>query len=145
SVASATMAGPPSRRRSSSSSGNSTYSSHSTAIDQNAPLGVGATATSCSINPYTATVPAVGDAECGCGTIVHATIRLNASAAQYGGRIRQARRRANSPTPPGSVQPAPAGPTASEKPETTRKNTTARWPNISEPVQYGPWLVGKPG
>ena len=86
-----------------------------------------------------------GETECGCGTIVQATIRLNASAAQYGGRIRQALRRANTRAPPGSRQPARAGPTASEKPDTTRKNTTARWPNISQPVQYGPWLAGKPG
>ena len=78
---------------------------------------------------------AVGATECGWGATVQATTRLNASAAQYGGRIRQARRRANRLAPPPSRQPLPAGPTASEKPDTTRKNTTARWPYRSQPTQ----------
>jgi hypothetical protein len=70
--------------------------------------------------------------------------RLNARAAQYGGRILQARRRRNRATPP-CRQPARAGETASEKPDSTRKKTTARRPYNSQPSQKGPELPGNSG
>ena len=88
-------------------------------------------------NPYTATDFAVGESECGCATTHQATARLNASAAQYGGRIRHARRRANSPTLR-SCQPDRAGAIASEKPDSTMNTTTAKCPYMSQPSHHGP-------
>jgi hypothetical protein len=68
-----------------------------------------------------------GGAESGCGTIAHAMMRLNTSAAQYGGRMRQARRWANRALLP-SCQPLRAGEMPSEKPESVMKSATAKWP-----------------
>ena len=42
--------------------------------------------------------------------------------------IRQARRRTNRFTPPGSFHPLRIGTSASEKPETTMNTATAMWP-----------------
>src|SRR4051794_22940239 len=97
------------------------------AIDQNARLGLGTAKTSCSSRPLTATDFAVGIGQPGWARTYQVISRLNPSAAQYGGRIRQARRRANLQVPP-RRQPIRAGPTDREKPESTMKTTTANRP-----------------
>ena len=70
---------------------------------------------------------AVGSSVPGWATTHQATARLNARAAQYGGRIRHARLRANSRTLR-SCHPEREGPIASEKPDSTMKTTTAKCP-----------------
>ena len=69
----------------------------------------------------------VGSSVFGCATTHQATARLNARAAQYGGRIRHARLRANSRTLR-SCHPDRAGAIESENPESTMKTTTAKCP-----------------
>ena len=127
SVTAAAMTAAPRRRTISRRSGRRTYSWASTAIDQNARFGVGAATRFCTRRPLTRTDLASGRACPGGGTTSHATARLKARAAQYAGRIRRARRRANEATPP-SRQPRRAGARASEKPERTMKTTTANRP-----------------
>src|SRR3954451_19928491 len=100
-------------------------------MDQNAPLGTDEPNTSCRSRPYTTTAFASGGAEPGCGTTDQAMMRLNTSAAQYGGRIRQARRCAKRALPP-SCQPLRAGETAREKPDRAMNTTTARCPYSSQ-------------
>ena len=58
-------------------------------------LGLGAPTMFCTSRPLTRTDFASGTPCPGCGTTSHATARLKASAAQYAGRMRRARRRAN--------------------------------------------------
>ena len=117
----------PRRRTISSSSGNRMYSWASTAIDQNARLGLGAPTRFCTSRPLTTTDLASGTPCPGGGTISHATARLKARAAQYAGRMRRARRRANRGNP-SSRQPWRAGDSASEKPDSTMNTTTANRP-----------------
>ena len=68
---------------------------------------------------------------------------LGAGPARSGWRLgstaRYARRRAWRLLPPYWAGPAP-----SEKPETTRKKTTARCPNSSQPSHHGPLSCGNP-
>ena len=133
----------PKRRTTSTIRGNSRYSCVSTAIDQNAPFGLGEPTTSCSSEPNTTTDRNVGLASPGWGTIAHATSRLKISAGQYGGRMRQMRRWAKRPRLP-TCHPRRAGATASEKPDSTMKIATAKWPYTSRPVHHGPLFAGKP-
>ena len=70
-------------------------------------------------------------------------IRLKIKAAQYGGKILQARRWANRSVPP-SCHPRRAGAMAKENPDSTMKTTTARCPYTSQPSQAGPVLAGYP-
>jgi hypothetical protein len=77
-----------------------------------------------SSRPKTATDLPVGSPSPGCGTSVHPTRRLNARAAQYGSRMRQARRTANRFVPP-ACHSWLAGDTAREKPDSTMKMATA--------------------
>ena len=103
------------------------YSWASTAIDQNARLGLGALTRFCTRRPLTTTEPASGAACPGGGTTSHATARLKASAAQYAGTMRRIRRSANRGSR-SSRQPWRAGDRASEKPERTMNTTTANRP-----------------
>ena len=127
SVTAATMTIAPRRRTISSSSGNRTYSWASTAIDQKARLGVGAATRFWTSRPLTMTELEPGTPCPGGRTSSQATTRLKTRAAQYGGRMRQARRRANRDTP-SSRQPWRAGDRASEKPDSTMNTTTANRP-----------------
>ncbi len=127
SVTVATMTTAPHRRTISSNSGNTTYSCASTAIDQNDRLGVGAATRFCTRTPLTTTDFTPGAPSPGGGTTIHATARLKARAAQYGGRMRRARRRANRAIP-SSRQPWRAGDRASENPDSTMNTTTAKRP-----------------
>ena len=70
---------------------------------------------------------AVGSGVLGCATTHQATARLNARAAQYGGRIRHARLRAKPPMLR-SFHCDRAGAIANEKPDRTMNTTTAKWP-----------------
>ena len=103
------------------------YSWASTAIDQNDRLGLGAPTRFCTSRPLTPTDFASGARSPGGATTSHATARLNARAAQYGGRMRQARRRTNREIP-SSRHPRRAGARASEKPDSTMNTTTANRP-----------------
>ena len=85
----------------------------------------------------------VGGPECNCGVTVQAMIRLKINAAQYGGKISQARRSANRTVPP-SRHPRRAGAMAEENPDSTMKATAARCPYTSQPSQAGPVLAGYP-
>jgi hypothetical protein len=127
SVTAATMTAAPRRRTAKSNSGNRRYSCASTAIDQKARLGLGALTRFCVRRPLTTTALASGRPCPGAGTISHATARLKSSAAQYGGRMRRARRSAN-PDSESRCQPWRAGERASEKPESTMNTTTANRP-----------------
>jgi hypothetical protein len=123
----ATITMEPHRRTISSNSGNTTYSWASTAIDQKDGLGLGAPTRFCTSRPLT-TTDFMSGAPCpGGGTTSHPTARLKTRAAQYGGRMRRARRRANLETP-SSRQPWRAGDRASEKPDSTMNTTTAKRP-----------------
>ena len=82
----------PQRRTISSNSGNRTYNWASTAIDQNDRSGLGAPTRFCISRPLTTTDFASGAPCPGGGTTSHATARLKTRAAQYGGRMRRARR-----------------------------------------------------
>lgn len=110
-----------------SNRGKTTYSWASTAIDQNDRLGLGAPTRFCTRRPLTTTDLALGAPCPGGGTTSHATARLKTRAAQYGGRMRRARRSANWGTP-SSRQPWRAGERASEKPDSTMNTTTANRP-----------------
>ena len=115
------------RRQTSSSNGSATYSWASIAIDQKARFGLGTVTTSCSSRPLTTTELPFGTGHPGWATTNHVIARLNRSAAQYAGRMRQARRRAKRESP-SSRHPFRAGAMASEKPESTMKTTTAKRP-----------------
>ena len=86
-----------------------------------------------SVAPDTPPVPAPSDGGSGgtdansWKTTSQATARLKASAAQYAGRMRRARRRANAEIP-SRRQPWRAGARASEKPDSTMNTTTAKRP-----------------
>src|SRR4051794_19967570 len=80
----------PRLRSTTRSIGSSTYSCASMAIDQKAPLGLGAPVTSWTSRPYTAADLAVGAPSPGCGTKIQAMNRLKTSAGQYADRMRQA-------------------------------------------------------
>src|SRR3954447_19823704 len=69
--------------------------------------------------------------------------RLKARAAQYGGRMRQARRRANVASD-SNRHPDRAGPRPSEKPDRVRNTITAKRPYVSSAAQKGAWSDGKP-
>ena len=117
----------PNRRTISNNKGKTTYSCASTAIDQNARLGIGALTRFCTSTPLTRTDFALGTGCPGGGRTSHATVRLTARAAQNAGRMRRARRRANWATP-SSRQPWRAGARASEKPDSAMNTTTANRP-----------------
>jgi hypothetical protein len=97
------------------------------AIDQNARFGLGAPTTSWISDPFTTTDLRSGIAQPGWTCTNQVISRLNANAAQYGGRIRQARRRANSLTL-ASRQFARAAPSPNENPDSTMKTATANRP-----------------
>jgi hypothetical protein len=90
-------------------------------------LGLCAASKFCTSRPLTTTDRASGSPCPGCGTTSHATATLKASAAQYAGRMRQARRCANREMP-SSRQPWRAGDKASENPDSTMNTTTAKRP-----------------
>jgi hypothetical protein len=97
------------------------------AIDQNARLGAPAGKTSCTSKPYATTDFPVGTGWNGWATTYQVITRLNASAAQYGGRMRQARRYAYVLIDL-KRHPERAGPRPSEKPDSTMNIATAPRP-----------------
>src|SRR3954452_15714943 len=97
------------------------------AIDQNARFGLGVMITSCTSSPLTPIDFAVGTGQPGWATTYHVMSVLKTSAAQYGGRIRHARRRAYFAMPP-RRHPARAGPIDRENPDSTMKTMTANRP-----------------
>src|SRR5437763_662664 len=115
------------------------------AIDQKAPLGIHPPTMSWSRRPWTkkprVTVPA---ATLGCSTTQLMTVET-ISAAQYGGRILQARRPMKRRVPPESVSPRRIGASDSENPDTTMNTATARWPYSIHPTHQGPILRGNAG
>lgn len=97
------------------------------AIDQNARFGLGAPIMSCTSRPFTATDCRPGRGQPGWAWTNQVISRLNSNAAQYGGRIRQARRRAK-PLTLASRQSARAAPRPNENPDSTMKTATANRP-----------------
>ena len=97
------------------------------AIDQKARFGLGAATASWTSSPFTRIDEPFGAGQPGCATTNHVISTLKASAAQYGGRIRQALRRAKRPTP-SSRHCERAGVTASENPDSTMNTMTAKRP-----------------
>src|SRR5215469_7442520 len=97
------------------------------AIDQNARLGLPTEKASCTSTPYTMTDFPVGTGGPGCARTYQVITRLNPSAAQYGGRMRQARRCAYVAIDL-SFHPERAGPRPSEKPDSTMNIATAPRP-----------------
>src|ERR1700728_1544447 len=97
------------------------------AIDENARLGLPAVKTSCTSKPYTTTDFPLGKAQPGWASTYQVITRLNPSAAQYGGRIRQGRRCAYVAIDL-SRHPERAGPRPSEKPDSTMNRATAPRP-----------------
>jgi hypothetical protein len=77
--------------------------------------------------PYTTTDFPVGTGRCGWASTYQVIARLNPSAAQYGGRMRQARRRAYVLIDV-NFQPERAGPSPSENPDNAMKIATAPRP-----------------
>ncbi|MCY1230259.1 hypothetical protein D9M72_426650 [compost metagenome] len=102
---------------------------HSTAMDQKTPLGGVLPTASWIRRRWTRTSLAVTgspDGELISPDPISSTEIPRA--AQYGGTIRQKRRRMNPRPPSFSLIPCPAGESVSEKPETTIKTDTARCP-----------------
>src|ERR1051326_2982795 len=97
------------------------------AIDQNARLGLPAEKASCASRPYTTTDFPLGTGQPGWASTSQVTSRLNTSAAQYGGRMRHARRCAYVAIEV-NRHPERAGPRPSEKPDNAMKMTTANRP-----------------
>src|SRR5580692_357239 len=97
------------------------------AIDQNVRLGLPTAKTSCTSRPYTTTDFPFGTGRLGWATTHQVITRLNPSAAQYGGRMRQARRCAYVPIDV-NRHPERAGPSPSEKPDKAMKIATAPRP-----------------
>src|SRR5260370_8237030 len=102
------------------------------AIDQNARLGLPTEKTSCTSKPYTTTDFPLGTAQPGWASTNQVMTRLNPSAAQYGGRIRQARRCAYVASDLNRHSER-AGPRPSEKPDTATKIATTPRPQIRPP------------
>src|SRR5580700_11077571 len=94
--------------------------------DQNPPWGPWAKA-SCTSKPYTTTDFPLGTGQPGWASTNQVISRLNTSAAQYGGRMRQARRCAYVEVDL-SFHPERAGPRPSEKPDRTMNIATAPRP-----------------
>src|SRR5215472_9791665 len=103
------------------------------AIDQNARLGLPAAQNpplwpcekaSCTRKPYTATDFPLGSGQPGWASTYQVITRLKPSAAQYGGRMRQARRCAYVVID-ASRHPVRAGPRPSEKPDSAINTATA--------------------
>jgi len=97
------------------------------AIDQNARLGLPTEKTSCTSKPYTTTDFPSGTGRCGWASTYQVITRLNPRAAQYGGRMRQARR-CEYVAIDVSCHPERAGPRPSEKPDSTMNMATAPRP-----------------
>src|SRR5215831_5251776 len=97
------------------------------AIDQNARLGLPTEKASCASKPYTTTDFPLGGGQPGWASTYQVITRLNPSAAQYGGRMRQARRCAYVAIDL-NRHPERAGPRPSEKPDSTMNMTTANRP-----------------
>src|ERR1700747_2647122 len=97
------------------------------AIDQNARLGLPAAKTSCTSRPYTTTDFPLRQAQPGWASTYQVITRLTPSAAQYGGRMRQARRCAYVAIDL-SRHRERAGPRPSEKPDSTMNTATAPRP-----------------
>jgi len=97
------------------------------AIDQNARLGVPTVKTSCTSEPYTTTDFPLGTGRLGWASTYQVITRLNTSAAQYGGKIRQARRCAYVARDL-NFHPERAGPRPSEKPDRAMNIATAPRP-----------------
>src|SRR5215470_18942384 len=102
------------------------------AIDQNARFGLPAEKTSCTSKPYTTTDFSLGTGQPGWASTYHVITRLNPSAAQYGGRMRQARRCAYAAIDL-NRHPERAGPRPSEKPDSTMNIATANRRRSSRP------------
>src|SRR5215469_14321621 len=115
------------RRTSSSSSGSTTYSWTSMAIDQNATLGLPTEKVSWTSKPYTTTDFPSGTGNRGWASTYQVMTRLNASAAQYGGRIRQALLCAYVAIDL-NRHPERAGPRPSEKPDRMMNTATPARP-----------------
>src|SRR5262245_47823131 len=97
------------------------------AIDQNARLGLPTAKTSCTRKPYTTTDFPLGTRRWGWASTYQVITRLNPSAAQYGGRMRQARRCAYVAIDL-NRHPERAGPRPSEKPDSAMNIATAPRP-----------------
>ena len=106
------------------------------AIDQNARLGMPTEKASCTSKPYTMTDFPSGRAQPGWASTYQVISRLNPSAAQYGGRMRQARRCANVAAGC-NRHPERAGPRPSEKPDRTMNIATPPRPWLSKAAQNG--------
>src|SRR5215469_5032203 len=97
------------------------------AIDQNARFGLPTAKASCTRKPYTTTDFPLGTGKPGWASTYQVISRLNTRAAQYGGRIRQARRCAYVAIDL-SRHPERAGPSPSEKPDSAMNIATAPRP-----------------
>src|SRR5215467_5816266 len=97
------------------------------AIDQNARLALPAETTSCTSKPLTTTDFPLGTAQPGWASTYQVITRLNTSAAQYGGRMRHARRCAYVASDL-NRHCERAGPRHSEKPDSAMNMTTANLP-----------------
>src|SRR5258708_39063837 len=106
------------------------------AIDQNARLGLPTAKTSCTSKPYTTTDFPLGTGRGGWASRYPVITRLNPSAAQYGGRVRQARRCAYG-TIDLNCHPERAGPRPSEKPDRGMNIPTAPPAEINQGAQNG--------
>src|SRR5215475_9286365 len=106
------------------------------AIDQKARLGLPTEKASCTSKPYTTTDFPLGAGQPGWASTYQVITRLNPSAAQYGGRIRQARRCAYVAIDL-NRHPERAGPRPSEKPDRMMKIATPARPYISQAAQNG--------
>src|SRR5260370_33242614 len=100
-------------------------------IEQNARLGLPTAKTSCTSKPYTTTDFPLGTGRWGWASRYQVITRLNPSAAQYGGRMRQARRCAYG-TIDLNCHPERAGPRPSEKPGRAMKIATAPPPELNQ-------------